>query len=543
MPVRSRKFIAPLLLTALIGFVLVQQALAIAARASDVEWLDPIIYVRTILRDNFVEEPTPETLENMQNAMMNAMIASLNDPYTEYVPERAQADFDKRLRGMYVGIGAEIIIEDGWLVIVSPMDDSPALEAGVRAGDIVLEIEGVTTFQKTSRDAIELLTGAPDTDVTIRVRHKNGEEEDLTITRRQIIARTVKGVYRVGEAWEYRIDPELAIGYIRITQFNPTTVQDVRTAVNGLLPGGLKGLILDLRFDPGGELSGAVQISDLFLEEGIIVSVKGRGERNDTYHATKPGTLRAFPMVVLLNETSASASEIVAGALQDNGRAKVVGERSFGKGSVQEVRTLPDHLGTLKLTTDYYYLPSGRNIQRTPDSAVWGVDPDDGFRVDMTYEQYVRMIEARRQFDVIDDQAHEDDANWADPTWIRDEIGDPQLAASLEALQARVKGDDWPRVGGDSGSRAALDAEIDTAVTLRNLLAQRLDQAEDRIDELRGIAGETGRSTLIPPDTDLEEGTIIISDRHGNVIGTYRITTDDGLELALEYARVEKLPE
>ena len=542
----SKKFIGPILLGILVLAILAQQAMAIASRVSDYEWFDPIIVVRTVLLENFVREPDQESLDEMQTSMIDAMVESLGDPYTEYVPARDQAEFDKQLRGTYVGIGAEINIVDDWLTIVSPMDDSPALESGVRAGDTVLKIEGESTFKKTSQEAIEMLTGEPGTDVTIQVRHRDGSEEQLTITRRQIVTRTVKGMQRVGEDWDYAIDDELGLGYIRITQFTSSTAADLRAAILELQSNdNLRGLILDLRFDPGGELPSAIEISDLFLEDGTIVSVKGRNSRDETYSAHAAGTLPHFPMVVLINEGSASASEIVAGALQDNNRAKVVGERSFGKGSVQEVRILPSDFGTLKVTAAHYYLPSGRSLHREEDSLVWGVDPDDGYLIDMDFDEIEQMMLKRREFEVIDvdDNSLSDAAKWSSPDWIRDEVGDLQLAGALETLQSRVTEGMWKEVGEDAGNEVAITAELRDAMEERSSYADGLQRVHERILKLRGVAEEAAIEPMLPDDADLADGILTVTDRDGRVIGKFKITDPDDLALALEFAGVEEVEE
>lgn len=537
---RLKSKVAPVLLALLLGSLFIQLPLAIASRADDYEWFDPIVIVRGLLLEHFVEKPDAAALQRMQDATIGAMVASLRDPYTEFVPASRVAEFDKQLRGTYVGIGAEIDIVNDYLTIVTPMDDSPALEAGVMAGDTVLEIEGVSTRGKSAEECIAILTGEPGTQVTIKVRRVTGEEELLTITRRRIVTHTVKGLRRIGEAWDYRIDPENGIGYIRITQFVTTTTEDTARALSELAKDDLKGLILDVRFDPGGELDAAVAIADMFLESGRVVSIKTRNDER-VYEATAPGTLSGFPIVVLVNETSASASEILAGALQDNGRAKVLGERTYGKGSVQEVRILPNRMGQLKMTSAYYHLPSGRNLHRKPDSTMWGVDPDDGFRVPMSNDQYRAMIQARRQYELINRPAMNGDQKWNDPAWIENEVKDIQLARALTAVQTKLRTGQWPRVGEATGDLAALEDEFEQAIEFRNRLAAQLDEADQRVREMRQRAEGVGRERLLPAEADVPGAVITVADAAGNVIGTYRVGPGGDVEQALAVARVEKI--
>lgn len=535
-----KRFVAPTLLVALFAAILIQLPAAIAARAADYEWFDPIIIVRALVLENFVEEPTEEQMDAMQVSMINAMIDELDDPHTVYVPAQQRAEFDKSMMGEYVGIGAEINIENDYLVIVSPMEDSPALEAGVMAGDVVLEINGETTFMMPVDRCIELLTGEPDTQVTIRVMHEHGEEETIRITRRRIVTHTVKGAFRVGEDWVYEIDPENGIGYVRITQFNATTVEGMQRALEQLKRENVKGLILDVRFDPGGGLEEAVALSDMFLETGTIVSVKGRRREEVTFAAKPGGTFPDVPIVVIVNEGSASASEILAGALQENGRAKVLGERTFGKGSVQEVRPLPENMGTLKVTTAYYYLPSGRHLHRHHDSPIWGVEPDPGFHVAMSNEEYREMNLAKRNYDAIRAGGFNGDAHWADSAWIETELKDRQLARALEAMQGRLTEGAWPRVGEEGGAGPAIASEIHEMIEFRNRLSEQIVRTDERIAELSGLKPDTA-AALLPEGAELGGGILTLTDESGKVIASFRIVDDHDLEMALEYARLERL--
>ncbi|UCD76876.1 MAG: S41 family peptidase [Phycisphaerales bacterium] len=532
---RIKQTLAPILLITLFAALLVQLPIAIAARAGEMEWFDPIIDVRRIILDDFVTEPDEPA---MQLALINGMLESLEDPHTVYVPYEEVEVFNKDLRGEYVGIGAEVNVIDDYLTIISPMDGSPALQAGVLAGDVVLVIEGQSTFHMPVTDAIDLLMGEPDTPVTIRVRHLDGAEEDITIIRGHIVTQTVKGLRRRGEEWDHCVDADLGLFYVRITQFNDSTVGELRSALNRLQGQNMNGLVLDLRDNPGGGLLTAVAVSDLFLSEGDVVSVKSRTGNGRTFGATAEGTLPEFPMVVLINGASASASEIVAGALQENHRAKVLGTRSFGKGSVQEVRELEHKRGTLKFTTAHYYLPGGRNINRKPDSGVWGVDPDPGFVKAISDEDYIARFRARREYEIIREPGNgngpgSEPMACVDPQWIRDNLLDEQLACGVEALQTRVRGGDWPAVSDDDSALAALGQELNRALETRLRLQERLIELEDRIGELQQLADEAGAIPLLPPDVDLVDGKLAVYDKHGNLIGEYKIEGGN-LELALD---------
>jgi carboxyl-terminal processing protease len=531
--VRLKRIVAPVLLGIVGVALLVQLPAAIAQRSGDYDFFDTIIDIRHILRENFADEAKiKDQDEEMRAAMIESMLETLDDPHTIYVPPADKAEFDKDLRGTYVGIGCEVNFIDHHLTIISPMDGSPALAAGVMAGDIVLEIEGVSTYDKPVQECIDLLMGEPGTPVTIKVRHLDGSEELITITRGRITTRTVRGLFRSGEEWRYCIDDTLGLSYIRLTQFNEDTYRDLVSALDSVKAEGLNGLILDLRDNPGGALESAVQISDLFLEEGTIVSMRPRKGEEAIATARHEGTLPNFPILVLVNGQSASASEIVSGALQQNGRAKVMGTRTFGKGSVQEVRELDYNRGTLKYTNALYYLKDGRSINRSTDSTVWGVDPDPGMVVAVSDEDYIEMLRARRDFEVIK-AADPNLPECGDAAWVRENLKDEQLATAVEALQARLNSGEWPELDGDNAAEVAFEIELHRATEARARLLEQLANVEESIDRLHGLAADAGKPPLLPEDIDLLQGTLTVKDKHGNVVGTYTIEGGN-LELALD---------
>lgn len=325
------------------------------------------------------------------------------DPFSDYVPEEEADEFNKMTRGKFGGIGIQIGMMRGVLMVISPLEDTPAFEAGVLAGDVILEVNGKTTDGITLNDAVKILTGEPGTQVTIKVRHLTGETVDITITRAIIEVHTVKGPKRDAEnQWTWMLDPERKIAYVRLTGFVDSSSDELRAVLERLVADGMKGLVLDLRFNPGGQLRVAVDVCDLFISEGVIVQTKGRTVPSWEAVAKKEGTLPYFPMVVLANPFSASASEIVAGCLQDHNRAILVGERTFGKGSVQNLIPLEGDKAMLKLTTSKYYLPKGRSIHREEDMTdkdEWGVVPD--ILVPVKPEEYVAVVRARQEADIV----------------------------------------------------------------------------------------------------------------------------------------------
>lgn len=322
------------------------------------------------------------------------------DRFSSFIAPDELAEFSKAVKGSFGGVGIVIGEEAGWLAVISPVEDGPAYKAGVMAGDRIIEIEGKSTEGLAMDEAVKKLTGTPGTKVTFTVVHLTDlSKETITVTREVIHVKTVKGNERDAEGkWNYIVDKDNGIAYIRLTSFTEDSVEDMRRAIVDAQAQGMKSLILDLRFDGGGILKGAVGISSLFLDGGRVVSTKGRSDPEEVFEAGHDA-FPYFPMVVLVNDRSASASEIVAGALQDRNRAVVVGERTYGKGSVQRIFPVDDGKAAVRLTVAHYYLPSGRCLHREEDSKVWGVDPL--IVVKMTPQEYADVFVGWRNAEVL----------------------------------------------------------------------------------------------------------------------------------------------
>ncbi|EGF92270.1 carboxy-terminal-processing protease [Asticcacaulis biprosthecium C19] len=313
--------------------------------------------VLAIVQQNYVVKVDSKKLIT---SALQGMLTSL-DPHSNYLSDDSYTDLNEKTRGSYGGIGLEVTSEDGAVKVVTPMDETPAMKAGMESGDYITAIDGTSILGLPLNEAVSKMKGEAGTKLTITVvRTGKDEPFDLTLTREVI---TVKSV-RVRMEGEY--------GYLRIASFSQNTANDARVALEELMTKNpnMKGLVLDLRNNPGGLLEQSVGVADLFLNGGEIVSQRGR-EANDIirYQAKKGDMLKGMPLVVLTNPGSASAAEIVAGALQDHKRASIVGLTTFGKGSVQSVIDL-GHNNAVKLTTARYYTPSGRSIQKT------GIEPD-----------------------------------------------------------------------------------------------------------------------------------------------------------------------
>lgn len=334
--------------------------------ASSYQELQLFTDVLTIVKRSYVEDVS---IKDLIYGAIDGMLLSL-DPHSGFMPPEIYSEMKLDTRGQFGGLGIEITIRDGVLTVVAPIEDTPAARAGLAAADQIIRIEGQLTKDMTIMEAVRLMRGEPGTSITITVMRESFDKpRDFTLVREVIKVKSVKASTL-----------QDGYGYIRLAQFQERTSQDLIRALADLhrqSGSGLKGLILDLRNNPGGLLDQAVEVSDLFLREGLIVYTQGReAEAQMEFSAGPEGTEPDYPLVVLINAGSASASEIVAGALQDHGRAVILGSQSFGKGSVQTIIPLSDDSG-LRLTTARYYTPRGTSIQAkgiTPDISVQPIE-------------------------------------------------------------------------------------------------------------------------------------------------------------------------
>jgi len=348
------------------GLVIVAGTAAIAwspageplAAAASYAQLQKFSHVMEVIRRSYVEKVSDEKLID---GALAGMLSSL-DPHSSYLDKEMYSQMQVDTRGEFGGLGIEIASAEGGIRVVSPIEDTPAFRAGIKAGDLILKIDDQLARDLTLMESVKLMRGKPGTSVKLTI-FREGEHAPLVFT-------VVRDIIRVKSVKSDFLAPGYA--YLRITQFQERTARLLSEQVAALKKkagGKLEGAVLDLRNNPGGLLTQAVAVSDLFLDSGGIVSTKSRTGSSLSFKAKSGDVLNGVPLVVLINNGSASASEIVAGALQDNHRAVLMGQPSFGKGSVQSVIPLPDG-SALKLTTALYYTPSGRSIQAT------GIQPD-----------------------------------------------------------------------------------------------------------------------------------------------------------------------
>ena len=433
-------------------------------RDRDLTILDAATLIDRVLLINSQTLGLPESVVVYE---MTSGATDTLDDFTAVIWPDDKEKFARATQGKFYGVGIQITKQDGRLMVQTPLENTPAQRAGVKAGDTIAQVDGRASTTWSLDRAVREITGPEGTTVTLGLE-RVGEANMLQVPlkRAEIEIESIRGwQHRDGErgGWDWWVDPDHRIAYIRLSQFIPQTADDLDAAIEQMQQDGpINGLVLDLRFNPGGLLSSAVDVADRFIPRGpLVFTVDAQGRRNTESRARVSRTYPDFPVVVLVNQGAASASEIVSGALQDYDRALIVGTRSFGKGSVQDLFPLAHGKAYLKLTTQYYMLPQGRIIHRKPGADHWGVEPD--LSVQMTNREIADALELRQEADILrdpdapqvpvviapapagDGEADEDEEKEA-PRWTRPATAaqllerglDPQLEAALLVLKTRL---------------------------------------------------------------------------------------------------------
>ena len=417
----------------------------------DYQLVRSVVDVLAEVDKHYVRELTADEKKALVEAMINGGLSKL-DEHSSYFNEDDLKAFDTQTEGQFGGVGVMLGLDPKTqlLRVESPVPGTPAYEAGVLAGDLIVKIDDKAVEKLRADEVRVLIKGKPGTTVKLTIlREGDKEPREFALVRAMIEIHPVKGFARNAAdptKWDWMIDPAAKIAFIRLVGFSEKTDKELKEAVAEAEKQGATALILDLRDNPGGLLSQAVAVSDLFLTEGTIVATGDRrGEAakppRRTYTAKPEGTVfepaAERPMIVLVNRNSASAAEIVAAALQDHHRAAVVGERSFGKGSVQKVFKLPDSQAAVKLTTEAWLTPAGKTIHRWPDSKEadeWGVKPDAGNEVKLTDKERTAYYQHLRDLDLVKGKPGAGGGPEASKT-----LDDPVVTKALELLRAKLK--------------------------------------------------------------------------------------------------------
>ena len=402
--------------------------------------IDTFASVMTEIDARYVE---PVDDRELFEGAMEGIVSKL-DPYSAYVPPQDSQEFRQAIDQEFGGIGVEVEWDatNKHLVVLSPMVDSPAYEAGILAGDQIVSVDGEPLRATSLDQAVRELRGRAGELVRVGIR-RAGHASDLEFELRRAVIHvdSVLGDDRSADGhWSFFVDPERRIGYVRLTTFGKDSAEELKRALGWLRERGAQGLILDLRNNAGGLLPVAIDTCDLFLKEGRIVTIRGRDRRPMAeFDASGEAPYTDLPMVVLVNRFSASASEIVAACLQDHGRATIIGERTWGKGTVQDVIDLEGGRSMLKLTTAKYYRPSEKNIHRDQNAgeeAEWGVRPDDGGLIPLDDEAFRQVLKERRRRDVT--ARSEWSAAGAGQLQRPNLSYDPQLERAVEVLSDKL---------------------------------------------------------------------------------------------------------
>ncbi len=407
---------------------------------------------RAVLKIN--KETINLSEELVVSELMRGALEPLDD-FTNVIWPQDIDEFDKHTRGDFVGVGISIIKNKaGDIEVVTPLEDTPAFRHGIQAGDLIAKVDGVPLRGYSVNKVVSTITGLKGTPVTLTIRR--GEDEiEFPLVRDQIKIQSVKGWQRKPDSsWDHWIDRDNKIGYIRLTNFQKNTAEDLANAMSELQAKGLRALVLDLRWNPGGLLDSAWQVSSLFLNRGEkVVSTKGRNQGEDqALTVTSDGPYSDIPLTVLVDEGSASASEIVSGAIRDNHRGTVIGERTFGKFSVQNLIPLSSSNAKLKLTTAKYYLPSGVSLHREPTSQNWGVDPQIAIR--LARWERINAWQMRRDADLLGPPKP---AVKKDEIVAKEPTVDPLTGEEIET--EKVAGDDAAEKSGEKTADAAAPKE------------------------------------------------------------------------------------
>jgi carboxyl-terminal processing protease len=412
--------------------------------------------------------------EKLTEAAIRGMLQALDDPNADYYSAKELARFEQYTGGTLVGIGVELGKNKDHPVVMNVFTDSPAESAGLRPGDELLQVDGQSVNANIDEVA-NRISGPAGSVVKLKVHTKDGKDVDLAISRRPIQIPQVCGLWREeNRQWRHWLDPDQKLAYARIAGIDKNTPDKTKELIEELKRQGLKGLVLDLRDCPGGLLVKALELAGLFQKDGRLLTVKGK-DRETVYDADGKNWLGDFPLVILINGATSSGGELIAGILQERGRAVLVGDRTFGKGTIQGIFPI-ENGEAIKATVAEMILPSGRKMHRVAGNPAWGVDPDDGFYVPLNAEGQQAVKAARGEFAGGKQSAPAK----LTPELIEKKLADPQLAAALKTLSAKVSDGRFAKVG---QPLSALTAQHERLRRKREQLMSELKQLDRELGE------------------------------------------------------------
>lgn len=421
----------------------------------------------------------------LNEAAIRGMLQSLKDPYSTFITAEELQTFHQQIEGKLVGIGAALKLDEKRIVIVQVIPNSPALKSGLKADDEILEING-KTFSDL-QETVKAIRGQAGTEVTLKIR-RDKTDSTLTLQRAEVRLSAVKGMSTDQQGQpDFWLNQNQKLGYIRLESIDAPVVADMNAALKKLSDGGVKGLVLDLRGNPGGLLNSVVEVAQLFLKDSVVVRTQSRKNEGDNEIKTMAAVAYPdLPLIVLVNRYTASAAEVLSAALQDNGRALIIGERTFGKGTIQSI--IPVGVNekgpAVRLTTAQMLTPKGRAWHRQPDSKQWGIDPQDGFYVSSAIDQLKESVRKGQIFRDIESGKVKRPQEWT-PELVEQLLVDPALAAAFKALQDKLATGEYKPTGRPLADQQAFLDKQQELRKQRDEVLQKLEQLDRELGNVR----------------------------------------------------------
>lgn len=417
----------------------------------------------------------------LSEAAIRGMIDSLKDPYSTLITADQLKELYGQLEGKVAGIGAALGKEESGVVVKSVVLNSPAMRGGLKPSDVIVSVNGQPASELA--DTVKAIRGAVGTEVTLTIRRANQPDRDMVLKRGEIRIPSVRGlsVNEQGQ-WQHWLDVDQKIAFVQVAEFTGQTSEDLKVVLAQLKEQGVRGLVLDLRGNPGGQLMEVIKVAGLFLKDAVVVQTRGRTPMETNDYRTSGETLFAdVPLIVVIDSNTASAGEVLAAALKDNQRAMLVGERTFGKGSVQSILPLGESGSALKLTTAEMLSPSGHSLHRSPDAKSWGVDPHDGYFVPLTTKERETRVKQRRELESGSLKVPQP----VTPEVAEKQLADSQLSAALKSLIAKRQTGEFAKTGKPLAEQQAQWTQLEELRKQREALRLKLEQLDRELGSTR----------------------------------------------------------